>query len=339
VTARCQCNVVQATKEGAMPDQYQYLDGSSLQFFSIFAGVGLILRIIRAIYNKEKWTDALIGCVETVYLTFAGGLLAHTFMLFLWKQAHDPEQGAKVLYAAFFPLPGIGVVIAKAFGAAFQIQDALLGTAAIVGCFIGMMDGIYGVQPWIGGHIFLLGLDVTWDLAGSTYAALVHIIDTFVSSHAKDGRKGQHIYTGGFAPDGKSAFTIGNVISNLTNGPADSRYGHETIHLWLNRVLGLLYIWSYIGWFIVFGVVIGFLVTFIKRVAFEADSNKASRKVPYLYPTIVAYGYDNNPWEALAGGTGHPKLVWNTVLLVILAVVFYGAFLFTAYQLVRSVWP
>ncbi len=317
-----------------MPDQYQYLDGSSLQFFSIFAGVGLILRLIRAYRNKEKWTDAAIGCIETIYLTVAGGFLARAFMLYLWKQAHDPQQGANLLYTIFFPLPGIGLLVAKAFGAAFLIQDALLLTAAIVGCFIGMMDGLYGIQPWVVGHVLLLTLDLTWGLAGSTYAAVLHIID--IGRHAKDGRKGQHSYTGWFAPDGQSAFTIGNVISNLTNGPADSRYGHEVIHVWENRILGPLYVWSYIGWFLFFGVVIGFVVTFIKRVGFEADSNKASHTVPYLFPTIVAYGYDNNPWEAIAGGTGNPT--WNIVLRVILAVVFYGVFVVAAYQVLKSVW-
>ena len=130
-------------------------------------------------------------------------------------------------------------------------------------------------------------------------------------------------------------------MSNLTDGTADDRYAHEVVHVWQNRILGPLYIWSYIAWFIVFGIVIGTLVAFIKRVAYEADSEKATRTPPDYVAIVKEYAYYNNPWETMgySAGGGRPKdVVWNTGLVIFLALLFYGTFLYAAYQVVKPLW-
>ena len=170
-------------------------------------------------------------------------------------------------------------------------------TAAGVGAFTGLMDGVGGIHCWRGPGVLTFLLDVTWGLPGSTHGCFVHLFNLAGADRQDTPRSGAHRYFNGFRARAGYAITLGAVMSNV---PANSGrlLDHERVHVLQNRLFGPFYALTYVGWMAVL-----FLPALIVG---------GIRRTPWR--TVEGWCYLNNPWEAWAfrvGGWRDPRRVWG----------------------------
>jgi len=300
----------------------QIFDTTALVFFMAAAAVALIVGAIRAVIKGLGARDALVSTFEAALLAFLGGWLAHAFISLLLSLAHS--RSAQVVVGwGFFLWPGVVDTIAGWFGAQLLTRpQVLLWIAAVAGSFTGMMDGLWGIHAWRGPGVLSFLLDVTWGLAGSTNACLLHLVNFAWAHHAIETRTGAHRYERGMAFKPDYALTQGAVMSNLTDGFGVPLFHHERTHVWQNRIFGPLFPLSYLGWLILFGL-IGGLVGLATGAGFGGGAEK--------------WGYFNNPWEvwsyAVQSALGDTfradqgRLIWGNVAVIMVSVLYFLAVL------------
>jgi hypothetical protein len=182
-----------------------------------------------------------------------------------------------------------------------------------------MIDGLWRIHRWKGIGTLAFLLDVTWGLAGTTNACLLHFFNLAWAGHADEPRRGAHRYRRGFAFKKGFALTQGAVMSNTDSGPGSALYAHERVHVWQNRTFGPLYTLTYLGWMLLM-----FIPGIIAGIVARAGVGTG----------IERYCYFNNPWEAWAYRTGHrhgasPRVNWGTLiwsdrLVLIVSLVFFA---------------
>ena len=310
----------------------QIFDPTALVFFAAAAVVALVVGAIRAAIKGLGARDALLSMVEAALLAFLGGWLARTFISLLLSLAHS--RGAQIVVGwGFFLWPGIVDTIAGCFGAQLLTRPpVLLWIAAVVGSFTGMMDGLWGIHAWRGPGVLSFLLDVTWGLAGSTHACLLHLINFAWAQHASEPRTGAHRYERGMAFKPGYSLTQGAVMSNLSYSLDVPLFHHERTHVWQSRIFGPLFPLSYWGWLILFGFVGGF-VGLAARVGFGGGAEK--------------WGYFNNPWEvwsyAVQSALGdnfraiQGRLIWSNTAVAVVAAFYFLAVLGLVVLIILSI--
>jgi len=297
----------------------------------LLVGVGsFIVGAIVAGTRGDSWTTA----IEVGLLALAGAFLARSFISILLSAGGDTATAGLLVGWGFFLWPGAIDTIAALFGQQLlTTPPILLWIAVAVGGFIGLLDGIHRIRSSDLGGVVSFVVDTTWGLGGNTNGDLIHIWDTFSTTHAADGRTNAHRYDGGFHIKSGYAFTQGLVMSELPDAPGSPLYAHERTHITQNRVFGPAYPLSYIGWMVVMfipGLLVGL---FGKQSVGEA---------------IEAWCYYNNPWEAWGykvqqdkgdgPRTGFGTLVWSDVAVAGVAFFYFLLALALVVALVFPVW-
>jgi hypothetical protein len=315
-------------------------------FFLAFAGVGLILRLIIGGIKGENGGTIVAAGVETFALTLLGGFLARMFISIVLGSANDSPDVGTLVGWVFFVIPGLIDGVIRLFGGpqVLTTTEALLWFAAVVGSFTGMMAGIWRIYKFSGNGTGVPAfiLDVTWGLAGSTVAVLLHIINFAWAQHADepdDRRRNNHRYRKGFALKPSYAFTQGQVMSNCISGgnPSIGLWRHEDTHIWQNRLFGPFFTSTYLGWFLImfiFGIIIGWI-----KLGFGIQS---------AVQGVTDISYLSNPWEVWAYKVGEglgesPRVNFGQVVIpdlpaVILAIIYIIAVLALTIAIIVGVW-
>ncbi len=291
-------------------------DSSALLFFAIAAGAAFLAGLR---------TGAPGRAVEAAILAPLGGLLARTFVGLILSAGNNSPAAALTVGWAFFLWPGVidTLLLLLHVGPVFT-APILLWTAAVVGSFSGMMDGLKRIHPWhrMGAAGFLL--DATWGLAGSTNGCLLHLVN-FAWADAKDEpRRGAHRYFNGFCVKAGYAITLGSVMSNLP-AHADGLLPHEMLHVWQNRLFGPFYTLTYLAWM---------TVLLLPAVA-------AGLIMGRVVQTVEDWCYLNNPWENWAytrGGWRDPGRMWGAAPTAIAAIGFFLGAASAALWIVWRIW-
>jgi hypothetical protein len=125
------------------------------------------------------------------------------------------------------------------------------------------------------------------------------------------------------------AFTQGNVMSALPDGPDTGLYNHEQTHVLQNRLFGPFFVLSYLGWMV---------LMFIPGLIAGAISAGVAAG-------IERFCYFNNPWEAwgykvqnLDRALFGPQLIWSNVLVVVISVVYFLGAIVLAGLAMTAVW-
>ena len=135
-------------------------------------------------------------------------------------------------------------------------------------------------------------------------------------------RQGTHRYFDGFRTKAGFAVTLGAVRSNV---PAHNLVRHERQHVLQNRLFGLLYTLTYIGWI---------ALMLVPALATGAAKGSPGRR-------IEDWCYLNNPWELWAytqGGWRDPRRLWSGAVQTVTAVLFFLIALAAVLWVVRHVW-
>lgn len=288
-------------------------------------GAFLFTIIVRA--AKGDGSACWKRAVEAAALTFVGGFLSRVLVGGLLAGADDAPAAVVATGWAFLLWPGAINTIPWLIGEPLPISpEAMLWIAMGVGSFTGMMDGLWRTRDWKDAKTLgVVGfvLDVTWGMAGSTNACLLHLVNLFGlvwSDHSDDDRLGAHRYKAGFAFMPGYAFTQGSVMSNMgTHGPGSALYSHEKLHVWQNRLAGPLFVLTYLGWMAVF-----ILPSFIAGLIISGAS---------LGKTIMWWCYMNNPWEVWAYEANNPgnrrdplgSIQWSMAIVLLIGIPFYLA--------------
>lgn len=298
------------------------VDIPALAFLAIFAVIGFMIRLVFGTVAKNEGAQAFFPALETAALTLIGGFISRMFISIVLASANDsPEISLVAGWGFFFPVGVIDTIIYLIVQHPVLTKpEVLLWIAAVTGGFSAMMSGIWRSYDWDGLGVPGFVLDMTWGLAGTFNACLLHLINFAWGDHAddvahRDRRRNNHRYKSGFRIKGEFAFTQGAVMSNLKRDSADNLWHHENTHVWQNRGFGPLFTLTYVGW-----MVLLFIPSLL--VAAIARSN--------LGDTIMALCYYNNPWEVWAykiGGWRNPFMSWSDPVVIIASVIFYGAVL------------
>jgi hypothetical protein len=294
-------------------------------------GAGVLLFLIRLIVGIVRSDDnAVVRGVEVGLTTLFGGFLAHTLVTIVLAIGHDSRGAVLATSWWFFLWPGAINTIPFLAGSDLPIgKDALLWLAVGIGSFVGMMDGLWRIHPWVGTGVLSFFLDVTWGLAGNVNASLLHLINFAWGEHSDEPRSGQHRYAKGFCVKSGFAFTQGNVSSSLPDAEGTSLYDHEHTHVWQNRAFGPLFILTYIGWMVVM-----FIPSLIAGAARSVGLGEA----------IEDWCYYDNPWETwayLVGAgprVGRSVLIWSDGLVLAIAIPFFLASLALGLLFALRVW-
>ena len=300
-----------------------------LVVLAIAVGAGIIGAIVAA-RAGESWTIA----IEVALLAGLGALLARSFISILLSLGHDTAGAGLILGWGFFLWPGVIDTFLALFGVQLLTSPAvLLWIALIVGGLCGLMDGVHRVRTrdLFGAATFLL--DTTWGLAGTTNGDLLHVINTFAGTHRDDGRRNAHRYEGGFHIKKDFAFTQGQVMSELSDGPGTPLYAHERTHVSQNRAFGPLFALTYIGWM---------AVMFIPGLVVSVVKGKPVREA------LEAWCYFNNPWEAWGYKVGEDEgagprtafgdLIWSDIAVLAVALFYFAGALALAGFAFSAVW-
>ena len=292
----------------------------ALTFLLVFAIVAFLIRLIFGAVAKNEGGSAFVPAIETAALALFGGFITRAFISIILASANDSHGVSLAVGWGFFFI--IGVIDTIIY---FIVQhpiltspDVILWIAAAVGAFSGMMCGIWRIYDWDGLGVPGFFLDHTWGLSGTTNAALLHLINFAWGDHADetfDRRRNNHRYKSGFALNRDFAFTQGAVMSNLSEDSSQKLWHHENLHVWQNRLFGPLFTLTYVGWMV---------LLFIPSLIVAAVTRSPLGK------TIMALCYYNNPWEVWAykvGGWRNPFLAWSDPVVIVAAVLFYGAVL------------
>jgi len=235
--------------------------------------------------------------LETVILAVAGGLLARGFVGLALGLAGGGEAAVTATGLLFLIWPGVLNLLAAPFGEAPITREGLLRLAFVVGAMTGGFDGAWSIHRWRRWGLLTFVLDVTWGLAGSTNALLLHLMNLGWGHHARgetERRLGAHRYARGFAPGPGFAFTQGSVMSNTRDaGPASDLCAHEQVHIWQNRIAGPLFWLSYIGWQVIATPLAAVAAMVLRRP---------------VGPVVQWWAYYNNPWEIMAYKRANPQV-------------------------------
>lgn len=318
----------------------QYFPKSVRYFLAIFAGAALLVGIVGAVLRKDGAGNVVLSGLEAAILAALGGFIARSFIRVLLQLGRDSDLAAFVIGWGFFLWPGLVDAVPYFF---FKKQYAtrpavLLWIALSVGSFTGMMDGMWQTHNWVGAGVPAFVLDETWGLAGTTNGDLLHIVNFTWGDHAVgETRTDAHRYNKGFAVKPPFAFTQGAVMSSLDDDKDQPLYAHENTHVWQNRLVGPLYVLSYIGWMLIF-LIPGLFAGLITR---QGAGNG-----------ITAYSYFNNPWEAMGydvqdskGGGSRASvsgldtsIIWSDTAVYIIGAIYFAAFLAFAVYVVYRTW-
>lgn len=301
-----------------------------------FAGATVAAFVLGGLvgWAKAEGAGALWRALESALLCLAGGLLARTSVsALLYAAAHASNAGLIIGWGFFF-WPGVVDTVAALFGEQLlTAPEALLWMASGVGAFTGMMNGLWRIHRWKGIGVLAFLLDVTWGLAGSTNACLLHLVNFAWAGHPDEPRTGAHHYKSGFRFKAGFAVTLGPVMSNNGHGPGTALYAHEHVHVWQNRAFGPFFTLTYLGWIVLFfipGLIAG-----------RATGDGAWKGVEQLC-------YFNNPWEAWAYRTGYHhgggartswgRLVWNDGIVLVFSLIYFGGVIGLSGLIVSAVW-
>lgn len=275
--------------------------------------------------RESAWASLLLRCLEAAVLAPIGGFLADLFVGVLLAAAHDSPAACLTVGWALFLWPGAIDTLLGLLGAPpLFTPSVLLGTAAAVGAFAGMMDGVWRVHRWAGPGMSWFLLDVTWGLAGTTNACVLHLVNIPWGRHIDEPRAGAHRYHRGFFARRGYALTLGSVMSNLGPHTGDL-VRHERVHVLQNRLFGPFYTLTYVSWM---------ATMFIPAlIAGTIRGNPAA--------TVERWCYLNNPWERWAfrhGGWRDPKALWGRHTFAVVAGLFFAAVAGLAGFVVQKVW-
>lgn len=272
------------------------------------AGAGALVALIYRL-AKGDGAHALWRALEALLLGFIGANVARLFIGLLLLATGETPAAQAVIGLLFFIVPGVIDLFALPFGDPVIGSEGLLWIALVVGGATGAYDGIFAIHRWKGLGVLSFLLDVTWGLAGSTVAVLMHLVNTGWGRHADDPaghawsdssetRQYAHRYTSGFRLKPTFAFTQGAVMSNMGgHGVTSALHRHESIHVWQNRLMGPFFWFSYLGWMamLLIPALIAGLVSTGQRVG----------------QAIEWWCYLNNPWEIMAYGIANPAVREN----------------------------
>ncbi len=233
--------------------------------------------------------------LEAVSLAVAGGLMACAFVGMVVDFAGGDQAAVTATGLLFLIWPGVLNLLTAPFGSAPVDRDALLHLAFAVGALTGGFDGAWAIHRWRREGVLSFLLDVTWGLAGSTNAVLLHVVNLGWGRHARgddERRQGAHRYAFGFAPGPGFAFTQGSVMSNTrAAGPGTELFAHEQVHIWQNRIAGPVFWVTYIGW-----QVVATPLAIVAAVILRRPVGRA----------VQRWAYYDNPWEVMAYDRANP---------------------------------
>ena len=238
-----------------------------------------------------------IRAIEAILLAIAGGFLARGFISFSIDLAGGDQPAVTLVGLLFLIWPGVVNLLAAPFGQAPIDRQGLLQLAFLVGALTGGLDGAWSIHRWRREGLPAFLLDVTWGLAGSSNAVLLHLTNLVCGRHAQgdtERRQGAHRYPSGFAPDAGFAFTQGSVMSNTGDaGPCSDLVAHEQVHVWQSRLAGPLFWMTYLGW------------QAIAAPLAAAGALVGRRRVGQV---VQWWAYYNNPWEIMAYRRANPEV-------------------------------
>ena len=305
------------------------LDGNALLVLTGIAVAGLIEGLVFGDVRGDGGRSVWRG-LETMTLTFAGGFLARLCVILMLHAGHVSGAACHTVGWLFLPVAGAIDSLGDLFHRLPLGPAALAWIAAGAGCFAGLMDGLWRTHDWAGpGRLGFL-LDVTWGLAGTSNACLLHLFNLWAAGHADEPRQGVHRYRAGFRFRATFAVTLGAVMSNTGNStPGTGLWRHERAHVWQSRAFGPLFGLSYLGWMAI--LVIPAAVS-----ALMARRNLLQR--------IEAWTYFNNPWEVWAYRVGsgprrvHNPDCWSERVVWVAASIFSIGALTALALVIKRVW-
>lgn len=269
----------------------------ALEPLLVALGIGLVGAILAAIIRAVKGDGAgsvALRALETFLTAALGAFLARTFISLVLELGGNTDGTVVVTSLLFTIWPGVINLVSWAFGDPIIGVDGLLWIALVIGGLVGLNDGLWAIQRWLGFGVLTFLLDVTWGLGGSTNGALLHLINIVWGDHgdgAAENRQSAHRYSSGFRLKSGFAFTQGAVMSNMGgHGPGSPLHNHEFIHVWQNRILGPFFWFSYMGWMAVL-----FAPALIAGLIGKSVGN-----------TILYWCYYNDPWEVMAYSIANP---------------------------------
>jgi hypothetical protein len=234
---------------------------------------------------------------EAVLLCVVGGLLARGFIGAAIDIAGGDQAAVTATGLLFLIWPGVANLLAAPFGQAPVNREGLLNLAFLVGALTGGFDGAWSIHRWRREGLPAFLLDVTWGLAGSGAAVLMHLMNLGLGPHARgetERRQGAHRYPRGFSPGRGFAFTQGSVMSNTGDaGPGSDLFAHEQVHIWQGRLAGPLFWLTYLGW---------------QAVAAPLAATVALIRRRRVGPFVQWWAYFNNPWERMAYAHANPAV-------------------------------
>jgi hypothetical protein len=311
-------------------------DPMALLVLGIAGAVAFIAGLILGGFRDRPLSRGLQGAI----LAVLAGFLGRTFVSLLMLSADDSPEAGLLIGWAFFLWPGaIDTVLTIVDEPVLTTPENLMWIATGVGALTGMFDGIYRIYDWSGVGAPAFFMDKTWGLAGSTNSGLLHLVNLVWGGHTEEPGKNAHRYTSGFRVKNDSsgdpfAFTQGNVMSALPDGPSTGLYKHEQTHVLQNRLFGPFFMLSYLSWMV---------VMFIPGLI--AGAVKAG-----VAAGIERFCYFNNPWEAwgykvqnvsrasVADGGGPGALIWSNAVVVVSAVIYFAIAVALAGLAVTAVW-
>lgn len=289
-------------------------------FSLLFSVAAFVLGSIVGAAKSEGRRAPLRG-MEAALAALGGSWLARIFIGLLLKAGGGTAGAGLAVGWGFFLWPGAVDTVLKIFGAdpVLTTPEALLWFASVVGCFAGMMDGLWRIHRWRGPGAVTFLADMTWGLAGTTNGCLFHLFNFAWAGHPDEPRHGAHRYRSGFRFKRDFAVTQGAVMSGMQsaygdNPPGSSLFRHEGTHVLQNRIFGPLFTLTYLGWMAVL-LLPSLIAGAASRLASVADA-------------IQWWCYYDNPWEVwayqLGGSRSHPStfLCWSIPVAVVFGALF-----------------
>jgi len=296
----------------------------ALAFLLVVAVVGFLVGAIRG--------RSLRSGLEPAVLAVTGGLLARWFVLALLALTHESVGASLLIGWGLFLWPGAidSVALVVAHKQLLTTPAMLPWIATGVGAFIGMLDGVYAIHRWPSGIVAFVA-DTTWALAGSTNAALLHVVNVGWGDHAADGRTGAHRYRSGFRVKSGYAFTQGSVMSDLVDGPGQPLFAHERTHTTQSRVFGPLYTLTYIGW-----LALWVIPGLIAGAATGIGPGEGAQRWCYFNCPWEAWGYavQRAPRPSVAGDS---RMIWPDLAVIVISVPFFAGSIALLVLVVRSI--
>jgi hypothetical protein len=191
------------------------------------------------------------------------------------------------------------------FGAALGGATPLGEFGQVMGGINGLFTGTRQTYSLDAEGLASFVLDSTWGIVGTSIGNVLNVVDLIGApssyDQANSKRQNRQVYDRGFAI-GDTAFTQGNVISNLDRGSPGSGstiLKHERTHILQNRLFGPIYIASSVIWYY-WSVYYGLPIALILWPIIGQDP----------FSSVRDLGHGDNPWELWAfsaGGEDRPN--------------------------------